>query len=138
MKLLPLIFRSLSISGFAATLLCTATSVIAAEYICTVTRKHDRDREYSQQQIEQYKYSNRIEDGRTEAFVSRCSYVQSASKVTCDRYKIDHIAFDPNVKVKKYYFFSAQLDLQLYQDLSFIENNGRGGIAYGQCKLISP
>jgi hypothetical protein len=114
------------------------TTVAASEYICAITRKLERDREYSKQQIEQYQYSNRIEVRETEAFVSRCTYSQGAAKVTCDRYKVDHVVFDPNVKIKKFYLFSSQFDLQLYQDLTFVENNGRGGIAYGNCKLISP
>jgi histidinol-phosphate/aromatic aminotransferase/cobyric acid decarboxylase-like protein len=130
--------RSPSLGAFAAALLCAATTARAAEYTCAVTRKLDREREYPQQQIEQYQYSVRIEDGNTEFFVSRCSYTPSASNVTCDRYKIDHVVFDLNVKVKKYYVFNSQFDLQLFPDLTFVENNGRGGIAYGKCKVISP
>ena len=71
-------------------------------------------------------------------FVSRCSYAASVQKVTCDRYKMDKVVFDKNVQIKKYYLFQSQFDVQIFRDLSFVENNGRGGIAFGKCRVVAP
>ncbi len=110
----------------------------AVEYACEVTRKFDREREYTAEQIAKLQYSNRVEESYESAFVSRCSFAPSAGKVTCDRYKIDRVSFDENMKIKKYYLFRSQFDFQVFDDLSFVENNGRGGVSYGKCTLVSP
>ncbi len=41
-------------------------------------------------------------------------------------------------RIKKFYVFRSQFDVQVYPDLSFIENNGRGGIAFGTCSVVAP
>ena len=110
----------------------------AVEYACEVTRKFDREREYTAEQIAKLQYSNRVEESNETAFISRCSFAPSAGKVTCDRYKIDRVSFDENMKIKKYYLFRSQFDFQFFDDLSFVENNGRGGVSYGKCTLVSP
>jgi hypothetical protein len=33
-------------------------------------------------------------------------------------------------------FLISQYDIQLFPDMKFVENNGRGGIAFGTCKLL--
>ena len=58
--------------------------------------------------------------------------------MTCDRYPMDKVVLDENVKIKKYYLFRSQFDVQLFADLLFIENNGRGGIAFGRCRVVAP
>ena len=78
-----------------------------------------------------------IED-ETEPSVQRCSFTPSVGRVTCDRYEVDRVEIDRNVSLKKFYLFRAQFDIQLFSDLSFIENNGRGGLAYGKCKVTRP
>lgn len=80
----------------------------------------------------------KVEESGGGAFVSRCSFSPSANKVTCDRYQVDKVVFDENAKIKKYYVFRSQFDVQLFSDLSFIENNGRGDIAYGKCRVVAP
>ncbi len=123
-------FLRLVIVGCA---LIFTTSSIAADFDCKVTKKIDYDSEYSADHIARAQFGNRIEEVGENAWISRCSYSQIAGKVTCDRYKIDRVVIDPIVKVKKFYIFSAQYDLQLYPDLTYIENNGRGSIAFGKC-----
>jgi len=59
-------------------------------------------------------------------------------KITCDRYQMDTVVLDEQVKIKKYYLFQSQFDVQLFANLSFIENNGRGSVAYGKCRFIAP
>ena len=78
-----------------------------------------------------------IEDERSPA-VRRCSFALSAGRVTCDRYAVDLVEVDRNVNIKKFYVLRSQFDIQLFGDLSFIENNGRGGLGYGTCSLVSP
>jgi len=122
------ILLALCMSGFAA----------AAEYDCKVGKKVESEATYTAHQIEQGQFSVKVEESGGGAFVSRCSFSPSANKVTCDRYQADKIVFDENEKIKKYYIFRSQFDVQLFSDLSFVENNGRGGIAYGKCRVAAP
>jgi len=52
----------------------------------------------------------------------------------CDKYTADKVVTDGNVKIKKMYFFSSQMDVQIYPDGTYIENMGRGLIYFGKCK----
>ncbi|MBI1894243.1 MAG: hypothetical protein HYS14_09050 [Candidatus Rokubacteria bacterium] len=110
----------------------------AVEYECNVTRKLNSEIVYTREQLQRGQFSVRITDSRDKASLSRCSFAASAGKVTCDRYEVDRIAFDENVRIKKYYVFRSQFDVQVFSDLSFIENNGRGDISYGKCEVVSP
>ncbi len=113
-------------------------SAFAVEYFCTVNKKYDSEYIYSKEQILKGKYSLKIKESNGKAFVARCSDSIIEKKFTCDWYKIDRIEFTKNVNIKKYYYFSGQFDFQLFSNLAFVENNGRGGIAYGKCELVSP
>ena len=110
----------------------------AVEYECKVERKLDTEHVYTQVQVQKGQFSLRIEENGNSATVSRCSFSASAQEVTCDRYPMDKVVFDENVKIKKYYLFRSQFDVQLFADLLFIENNGRGGIAFGRCRVVAP
>lgn len=113
---------------------------LAAEYACPVERKliGPSDGEYTPAQLAKSQFSVLIEDFQDQQYILRCSYAQSAGKVTCDRYKADRVEFDPHPKIKKYYYFRGQFDVQVFSDLSFIENNGRGSVAFGRCTLTAP
>lgn len=115
-----------------------APNLAAAEYDCIVEKKIDSENMYTSHQIEKGKFSVKIEDNGGDAFASRCSFSASANNATCDRYQIDKVVFDEKVKIKKYYVFLPQYDVQLFSDLSFVENNGRGGVAYGKCQVVAP
>jgi hypothetical protein len=78
-----------------------------------------------------------IEDEKV-PFVERCSFAPSENKVTCDRYPIDRIEVDRNVNIKKFYLFRSQFDVQLFSNLTVVENNGRGGVAFGICTMVKP
>ena len=110
----------------------------AVEYDCKVAKKVDTAATYTARQLEKGQFSVKIEDSSGGAFVSRCSFTDSANKVTCDRYQVDRVEFDEKVKIKKYYVFRSQFDVQIFSDLSFVENNGRGGVGYGQCRVVAP
>ena len=109
-----------------------------AEYRCKVEKKFDFESAYSQAKIEKGQFSVLVEEKGNSAFLSRCSFAPSAQKVTCDRYEVDKIVFDENVKIKKYYVLRSHFDVQVFSDMSFIENNGRGGIAFGKCSVAAP
>ena len=109
----------------------------ASEYNCIVEKKFDHENTLTHKQIEDGQFSVKIKESNTDTFVSRCSFSPSVDTVTCDRYRVDKIVFDEYVKIKKYYVFRSQFDLQLLPNLSFVENNGRGGIAYGTCQITA-
>ena len=66
------------------------------------------------------------------AILERCSFSSLAGAVTCDSYDVDHIERD-SMGGDKYYYFRGMFDVQIIASL-FIENNGRGGIAFGNCE----
>ena len=120
-------------------LLFAASEASSAELYCRVTDKYDFEKIYSEAEIDEWKLSAQLEDQGNKAFVSRCSYTTNEGKVTCDRYEVDRIEYDENVNIKKYYIFSSQYNIQIfYENLLFIEDNGRGGISYGNCIVVSP
>jgi hypothetical protein len=110
----------------------------AAEYRCKVEKKLNGEHIYSQSEIQKGQFSVLVEERGASAFLSRCSFAYSVQKVTCDRYEVDKIEFDKNVKIKKYYVFRSQFDVQIFSGLSFVENNGRGDVAFGKCDVVAP
>ncbi len=107
--------------------------VFSSTYDCKVTRKYDFQNEYTPSIIEKYQYSVKIKD-TSKPELERCSFTPSQNKVTCDRYSVNKVETDKNVGIKKFYYFMGQFDVQLYPDMRFVENNGRGGISYGKCE----
>jgi hypothetical protein len=81
------------------------------------------------------RYSKETKQG---AFASCCSCERSTARVICDGHKADRVVLDDYAHIKKFYFFESQFDFQLFPDLGFIENNGRGGVSYGHCSIVSP
>lgn len=116
-------------------LLLFSPLVFSSSYECKVTRKLDSETIYSSSHIEQYKFSVRIKE-EPKPELERCSYSPSQNKVTCDRYSVDRVEVDKFVGIKKFYFFKGQFDVQLFPDMNFVENNGRGGVSYGKCEKL--
>jgi hypothetical protein len=114
-------------------ILCAPSFIYAANYDCNVIKKQDFERPYSSEQLEKLKFSVKIYDN-AQPKVERCSFQSSVNKVTCDSYDIDKVEIDKHVGYKKFYLFRSQFDVQLFPDMTFLENNGRGGIAFGTCK----
>lgn len=110
----------------------------AAVYECPASAKTFNGKPAPAEVLKKWQFSTKIEELPEGAFYSRCSYTLSEKKVTCDRYKVDRVELDRNVGIKKFYHFSSQSDFQIFTDLTSIENNGRGSITYGICKLVSP
>jgi hypothetical protein len=114
-----------------------ADQTTAAEYFCSVDKKWSNGSQYSSEDLLKWKFSVKIDDEGNDAALFRCSYATSVEAVTCDRYEADFITQD-TLGNKKYYYFRGQFDVQLFTNLHFIENNGRGDIATGKCEFISP
>lgn len=102
--------------------------------VCSVERKTHAAGEYPVENLDTYEPRTIIVFDAKTANVSRCSISPSAGWVeTCDTYAIDHVEFDPIASAKKYYFFGAQFDIQVFENGDFVENNGRGTISFGKC-----
>jgi hypothetical protein len=119
-------------------LLASPALAQAADFSCKVEVKLSRERVYSESELQKGQFLVLIEDRGDSAFLSRCSFTLSSQEVTCDRYEVDKVVLDEYVRIKKFYVFRSQFDVQVYPDLSFIENNGRGGIAFGTCSVVAP
>lgn len=110
----------------------------AVEYYCVATKKTYASREFTKADLKKYQFATKVEDLGEEAYLSRCSYVPSEKKVTCDRYKVDRIEVDVYAKIKKYYVFHHQFNFQLFSSLAGIEDDGRGGIQFSKCEVLAP
>jgi hypothetical protein len=104
-------------------------------YQCPVSEKYDASGNiYTQDMMKKYKYSVNVIDTGDSAILQRCSFSSSAGGVTCDSYVTDYVHRDPNIDSVKYYYFAGSFDIQIIAGSLFIENNGRGGIAFGNCE----
>ena len=113
-----------------------AQAALAADYYCPVSRKLAPDHEYTHEELPQAAFSVVVEESHPEGTrLSRCSYSRIEQKRTCDTYLADRSDTDPNTGIKKFYYFRGQFDMQIFPGLLFIENNGRGSIAFGVCKV---
>lgn len=121
--------------GFAV--LVFQSQANAAVYDCVVSKKIDPSFEYSQSRLDEGRFSVIIHDEKTPR-LERCSMSPSKGKVTCDAYVVDRVENDTRVGIKKFYVFGSQFDVQIFRNQTFVENNGRGGISYGQCSLVKP
>ena len=127
-----------------AVLLAGPASAMTME--CIVVKKFSPEHVYTDEELRKEAPSVVIEDGQGPAKVSRCSFSRSAGKITCDTYVMDKVekndrgnASNDGVEtIKKYYLFRSHFDVQVFPDLSFIENSGRGMISFGTCKLKAP
>ncbi len=108
----------------------------AEEYFCPVSKKLSSEGAYSTAQLQKWMFSVKIKHLGEAAIMSRCSFTSSAGAVTCDNYKADFIYDDPYTGHKKFYYFSGQFDVQIFDNLNFIESNGRGDIAFGKCDVV--
>lgn len=129
--------RAVSWVVLALELLALPTVTGAVEYVCDVTKKVHTDEVYTAAHIKKAKFSVRLEDDGSVAFLSRCSFSSSEGAVTCDRYVVERIEYDEAGRAKKYYVFKFQYDVQVFGDLTFIENNGRGSIGFGKCRVVA-
>ena len=118
-------------------LLAFVTNLNAATYLCTANyQSHmgklitDSDSDF----VRKHKpYTKVIEGSRI--VVQRCSLPLLPTSAPCDTYEVDKIEYDSNVQIRKYYIFKSQYDIQIFSDMTYVENNGRGGLLIGSCKI---
>jgi hypothetical protein len=110
----------------------------AAVLECLAVRSVGPNYQATEEHLAKYKPRVLIEETVAGATLSRCSFSDSTQRDSCDTYKVDRIAFDENRKIKKFYVFSSQFDVQVFASMTFVENNGRGGIAFGRCEAKAP
>ena len=127
------VIRLVKKSTVSLSLVLFSSVSFADNYKCTVTRKVDFKYEYTREQLVQNQFEVLVHKRLGDVVLSRCSWSQSVKAHTCDTYDIDRIEVDEHIGARKYYVFSSQFDVQIFQDLKFVENNGRGGVAYGFC-----
>lgn len=116
-------------------LLLFPSIVYSSSYDCVVTRKIGQENIVSDSELKKWKFSVKIHD-TPKPELERCSFTPSEKKITCDRFSVDRVEVDKFVGIKKFYYFTGQFDVQLYPDMKFVENNGRGGISYGKCEKL--
>lgn len=114
-------------------LLLVTSAAHAFTYDCKVKKKLGENNVASDAELKKWQFSLKIHD-LPKPRLERCSLETSKNRVTCDSYDVDRVVVDQNINAKKFYHFSSQFDVQLFRDLSFVENNGRGGIAFGKCE----
>ena len=110
----------------------------AATYNCTVEQKFSGDGAYSQKNLDMYRPRVIVYESDGLARLSRCSISPSAGGIeTCDEYAVDRIIVDGHGGISKYYYFKGQLDVQIWSNGNFVENNGRGTVSFGRCSYSS-
>ncbi len=109
--------------------------VYSSSYDCKVTRKVGPENILSDSELKKWKFSVKIHD-TPKPELERCSLTPTQNQVMCDKHPVDKVETDKFVGIKKFYNFRSQFDVQLYPDMKFIENNGRGGISYGTCEKL--
>ena len=128
--------RKLFESALVALILVPSVA-FAQDYLCTVTSKFDNaGNVYDQAYLDASKFSVIIRENGDAIKLGRCSYAASVGKVTCDFYEVDKVVHDQIVGHRKYYVFRSQFDVQVFASGRFVENNGRGSIAFGDCEKI--
>lgn len=116
----------------AAAFIAFSASASSSELYCEVTKKLSRTKTYDATHLQKYKPGLFIRDAGTTVLLSRCS-VEFSGDYTCDQYEADFVEHDNGTNITKYYYLRGQFDVQVFADNSFVENNGRGTIAFGQC-----
>jgi hypothetical protein len=108
-------------------------------YECKITRKVYATGEDSPEELKKWQPSAILEINQNgPSYASRCSYSTIEKKVTCDRYEMDRVDVDPYVGHIKMYRFRSQMTVQLFANLNFMEDVGRGIVSFGKCKALTP
>lgn len=112
------------------------TNAFADAYVCTpifqsVMGKPATNTDF----VVKHKPFTRVIESNGLYKIQRCSIPFGKDTHTCDIYNVDRIERDVNVSIQKFYVFTAQYDIQIFSDLSYMDNNGRGGLLVGKCKV---
>jgi hypothetical protein len=121
----------------AGVFLLVSGAASASDRECLVDRKFNVNGEVSQSELAHWQFTVRIVELNDTVILQRCSFSSAADQVTCDSYPAEHVSVSPGFAVTKYYSLFHQFDVQVWPDGQFIENNGRGSIAFGHCDLMA-
>ncbi|MGR6873539.1 hypothetical protein ACU6U9_14805 [Pseudomonas sp. HK3] len=112
---------------------------LANEYHCKAVEKYSFSIKYTKDIMSLGQFSTRIEEIKKNTYLSRCSmsFKFRPPEIRCVRYLVDKIEYDKNIRNKKYYIFKEKIDFQIFSDFSSIENDGKGSVQFGECK-VSP
>jgi|LauGreDrversion4_2_1035121.scaffolds.fasta_scaffold437023_2 hypothetical protein len=123
---------------FLLTAVLMSQTAYAATYECKVDKKYAADLSViqSKEEVEKSRFKITIKEG-AKVTLDRCSFAPSQNAVTCDTLEPDRVEFTNTqfVKIKKFYLMKSQYDVQIFENLTFVENNGRGSIASGKCTV---
>lgn len=104
-------------------------------YYCKVSAKYSFEGPVPSNNLITYKPAVRLSNRGNSAWIERCSYSSTVEAITCERYSVDKIDYAPGREgLAKFYHFRGMLSVQIFEDLSFIEDMGRGLISFGKCK----
>ena len=116
--------------------LSAITNTFANTYVCTPNFQSVMGKPASNTDfVVKHKPFTRIVESNSSLKIQRCSIPFGKDSHTCDTYDVDRFEGDTNVNIQKFYVFKAQYDIQIFSDLSYIDNNGRGGFLIGKCKV---
>jgi len=110
-----------------------AEAQTASPLVCRVKKKIDSERAYSQDDLNRFQFTVEVLPAGAKSKLRRCSYSPSAGHVTCDEYEADYEVRDMATGIRKLYYYRGQFDVQVFPNGTFVENNGRGSIAFGTC-----
>ena len=127
-----------TIKLLATLLMLVSTATYAVEYDCAVDNRITADKQYSQKDIVANKYSISAFVINDTKGISTCYLSKEKNRVLCDTWPVDTVEFNESLKMKKFYAFRGQADLQILKDMSYVFNNGQGEISFGKCKVTSP
>lgn len=116
--------------------LSALTNTFANTYVCTpnfqsVMGKPAANTDF----VVKHKPFTKVFESNGSIKIQRCSIPFGEDTHTCDTYDSDRFERDTNVNIQKFYVFKSQYDIQIFSDLSYIDNNGRGGFLIGKCKV---
>ena len=128
-KLVIFFYLSVVLEAFATTYVCTANF---QSYMGIPTTDGDF--------VKKHKPFTKVVDTGTAFRIERCSISFITNLHNCDSYEADRYEIDinpvSNLKIKKFYVFSDQYDIQIFSNLSYIDNNGRGALLIGKCVVL--
>lgn len=123
------------LASTAAALAFMPSPVDAENLECVVERKFNAHGERSADDLARWQFGVRIIQLPSAVILQRCSWSSAHERITCDSYEAERVEVAPGSGIMKFYSFAHQFDVQVWPTGEFVENNGRGSIAFGTCEL---
>lgn len=115
-------------------LLILLITISYAKYDCYVDTKVSKEKQYKKEEIDKYSPVISIQEDDKYTIISRCSFFEMYKRNACYSYIVDTIVVNDKRKMRKYYIYKTQYDIQIFNDKRFVENNGMGLINFGECE----